>query len=211
MALANFTDLKTSVASWLHRTDLTAIIPDLITSAESRLNRALRLSQMETEGALVGVVSSPFVALPSTIQTPIALWITNYNPRDKLTYLQPQDLPYDTATGYPIYWTIDGSNIKFNKPLDLAYAITLRYYQRLQLSDAAPTNFLLTNNPDLYLYAVLMESAAYVEDLEKINVWAAKYSAALNEVLNNENRTKSMAILTTDVPARVTYDINRGY
>jgi hypothetical protein len=211
MALANFTDLKTSVASWLHRTDLTAIIPDLITSAEARLNRALRLSQMETDAALVGVPSSPFVALPSTIQTPIALWITTYSPRDKLTYLQPQDLPYDTAQGYPSYWTIDGSNIKFNRPVDLAYAITLRYYQRLQLSDAAPTNFLLTNNPDLYLYAVLMEASPYEANDERMGVWASKYSAALTEVLNNENRTKSMAILTTDLPGGGYFDINRGY
>lgn len=213
MALANFTDLKTSVANWLHRTDLTAIIPDLITAAEARFNRTLALSLMESETTLTGVVSSEFVTAPTDMQNPIALWITNYNPRDKLTYLQPQDLPYTTVTGYPSYWTIDNSRIKFNRPLNLAYNITFRYYQRLQLSDAAPTNFLLTNDPDLYLYGTLMEAAPYLADDDRINVWSSKYAMALKEVNDNENTTKSMAILTTEVTPsyKRRFDINRGY
>ena len=30
MALANYTDLQSSIAAWAHRSDLTAIIPDFI-------------------------------------------------------------------------------------------------------------------------------------------------------------------------------------
>ena len=213
MALANYSDLKTSVASWLHRTDLTAIIPDLITAAEARFNRTLALTLMESETPLTGVVSSEFITAPTDMQNPIALWVTNYNPRDKLTYLQPQDLPFTTVLGYPSYWTIDGARIKFNRPLNLAYNITFRYYQRLQLSDASPTNFLLTNDPDLYLYGTLMEAAPYLGDDERINVWSSKYAMALKEVNDNENATKSMAILTTEVTPsyKRRFDINRGY
>jgi hypothetical protein len=37
MALSTYSDLQTAVATWLHRSDLTAIIPDLITLAETHL------------------------------------------------------------------------------------------------------------------------------------------------------------------------------
>ena len=38
MALVNYSDLKTSIADWLNRSDLTATIPDFITLAESGFN-----------------------------------------------------------------------------------------------------------------------------------------------------------------------------
>jgi hypothetical protein len=46
MALNNYSDLKTSVANYLGRSDLTSAIPDFITLAEIRLARQLRLRQM---------------------------------------------------------------------------------------------------------------------------------------------------------------------
>ena len=42
MALDNFTNLKSSIADWLNRSDLTAIIPAFITLAETQLNREIR-------------------------------------------------------------------------------------------------------------------------------------------------------------------------
>ena len=41
MALSTFSELKTSVANYLNRDDLTAVIPDFITMAESDLNMNL--------------------------------------------------------------------------------------------------------------------------------------------------------------------------
>jgi len=37
-----FDELKTNIADWLNRTDLTSVIPTFITLAEARLNRQLR-------------------------------------------------------------------------------------------------------------------------------------------------------------------------
>ena len=46
MALANFTDLKASIADFLNRSDLTDVIPDFIKLTESDLNRQLRTREM---------------------------------------------------------------------------------------------------------------------------------------------------------------------
>ena len=45
MALANYSDLQASVASFLHRDDLTSEIPDFIKLAEADLQVRAKLSQ----------------------------------------------------------------------------------------------------------------------------------------------------------------------
>ena len=52
------------------------------------------------------------------------------------------------------------------------------------LSESNTTNWLLTLAPDLYLYGVLLESAPYMKEDERISTWGSGFSTALND-LNN--------------------------
>lgn len=198
MALANYTDLKASVADWLHRTDLTTQIVDFITLAESRINRDLNSRLSEEDAALTGTVGVDTVALPTDFINPLGLWITTYNPRESLIYKLPEKLIKSTSNGNPRYYTISGSNIEFEYPLDTAYTYTLRYKSGYALSVSATTNWLLTNHPDVYLYAALIESAVYVRDSAQIPVWTNLYQEALTGVRNKEMRNKTMDTLSVD-------------
>ena len=46
MALTTYNELKTSLADWLNRQDLTSTIPDFISLAEAQIERQLRTRQM---------------------------------------------------------------------------------------------------------------------------------------------------------------------
>lgn len=46
MALTTYTELKASVADWINRDDLTAVIVDFISLAEAQIERTLRTTQM---------------------------------------------------------------------------------------------------------------------------------------------------------------------
>ena len=46
MAFTSYSDLKTTIANYLARSDLTSVIPDFIRLAEERLRRDLRTRQM---------------------------------------------------------------------------------------------------------------------------------------------------------------------
>ena len=46
MALTTYALLKTTIANYLNRTDLTSYLGDFITLTESRLNRELRVREM---------------------------------------------------------------------------------------------------------------------------------------------------------------------
>ena len=48
MAITNYTELQSALADYLIRSDLTARIPDFIALCEGRLNRTLRVRDMET-------------------------------------------------------------------------------------------------------------------------------------------------------------------
>lgn len=213
MAISTYDELKASVAAWLHRTDLTSVIPDFVTMAEARLNRALNVSDMEQEDTLTATIGSALIALPTLNSSAKGLWVTTYNPRDELIYMMPEDLNVSTVNGYPTNWTIDGPFIRLDKPADIAYSLAYRYIKTFALSDSVTTNWLLTKHPDLYLYAVLQEAAPYLGQDARVALWQSKYAQALAEVLADDHTDKSMATLSTDhwSASRGRFDINRGY
>ncbi len=46
MAITTYSELKTALGNWLNRDDLTAVIPDFISLAETDINRKLRHYKM---------------------------------------------------------------------------------------------------------------------------------------------------------------------
>lgn len=63
MALTTYTELKTSIADWLNRTDLTSTIPDFISLAEAQIERQLRTRQMLTRTTLT--IDAEFESTPT--------------------------------------------------------------------------------------------------------------------------------------------------
>ena len=69
MALTTFSGLKTSIADWLNRSDLTNQIADFIALTEADFNAKLRIRQMEQIDAITidsetETVPTGFIALP---------------------------------------------------------------------------------------------------------------------------------------------------
>ena len=65
MAIGTFAELKTAIANWLDRDDLTARVPEFIALSEARINRALDVRQMETVKLLSMINGVKRYALPS--------------------------------------------------------------------------------------------------------------------------------------------------
>src|SRR5690242_2043587 len=62
MSIASWSDLKTSVANWLHRADLASVSEDFIMLAEWEIYRRLRIRAMES--ALNVSISGGIAMLP---------------------------------------------------------------------------------------------------------------------------------------------------
>lgn len=188
------------VKAWLHRSDLAARVPDFIVLAESRINRLAKVRGMSIDAPLLMTPGSRFVALPADYVAPSAVWLEYDQPREMLTALVPEQMPLSPDAGRPSYWAVDGTMLAFNRVPDQAYPITLRYRARFKLTAAVPTNYLLTQYPDLYLYGALLESAPFIGADERVGLWKGMFDQAVQEVNNVEHRSRAVGVLTTDVP-----------
>ena len=218
MALATYSELQAAVADFLNRTDLTATIPDFIKLAEADINSHFDQRTVETDAALSTVSGSRFVALPAGFREPQNLWIEwGFGRGQPLRMVTPELLLTRTTPGIPLLWCIDGNNVAFECPWNGVYSLTLRMMGALALSDATPTNLILTNYPNVYLYGALKEAATYLRDAEAMGIWETKYADSIAKAKAKEGRIKSLVTLSTE-PGELSrsgrrggFNINRGF
>jgi hypothetical protein len=214
MSLQSYADLQAAIGTWnVNRTDLPAT--DLIALAEARLNRDLRLRVMETDNPLSAAIGLRTIPLPAGFLEPLALFLELASGREELAFV-PDRMDTSASPGQPWCWSVDGSNLVFERPADQAYAFTLKMLTAFALSDAAPTNWLLANHPDLYLAACNAEAALWLVDDEQFGRWAGRYGEILASVNAHEARSRAPAALRADPalqPAALrqgVFDIIRG-
>lgn len=184
MAISDYSELKTAVTTWMTRSDVAGEAADFIALAEAALNRELGV--IETETAITGTVGLRRISVSSLNPVePIALFLAEAGLDEvEMTAKEDGTFPYRVDSGYPRYWSFGNNNIDFDSPLDQAYPFRFRYRERFALSDAAPTNWLLTYHPDLYLAAVLIWGGVFIQDNDTTARWASILSSALPSVKN---------------------------
>ena len=192
MAITSYATLKTAIGDWLARSDLATVADDFIDLAEARINRDLRVSAMET--ALSESIASGVVAVPTGFLEFVSVYIDG-TPTQPLEVKSPhwieRQYPQRASDSKPRYVARSGGNFIFGPYPDSAYTVAGTYYAKFTpLGDGtggtATTNFLITDAPDLILFAALVESAPYVGDDARLSMWHARYAEALETVDRND-------------------------
>jgi hypothetical protein len=183
MALGTYSDLQTAVASYLHRSDLTAVIPDFITLAEERMNRALRVRQMEVVLAETAITDGA-IAVPADTAGVKTLYIVGY----ESSPLLPQSYDFIVSRGsdgVPAYFAWQVDSFLF----DGSGTVTGVLYEKIPaLSVSNTTNWLLTAYPSAYLHGALMEACVYLRDEAGIAFFDGKFQQALGEIAGSAMR-----------------------
>ena len=206
MAITTYSDLKTSVANYLARSDLTSQIPDFIQFAEIQLRRELRIRQMLSSATLTTTGGTATVNLPSDFLELKNIYVDG-DPTWTLTYLTPSTLVRNGRTyeaGKPLYYTILASQVKFGPTPDTTYSVPLLYYAAPAfLSDSNTSNVFLANCPDLLLYGSLAEAEPYLMNDARLATWQAMYDRGLLGLRESDDRGEfSASPLTMSVTAR---------
>jgi hypothetical protein len=201
MALTTYAELKTSIGDWLNRADLTSVIPDFISLAEAQVERTLRTRQMIVRAN--ASFDAQYGAVPADFLETKSLKLTSTNPQTPLSFLSIDALDAEmtkyTASGKPRFFGIVGGQFRIVPTPDATYTTELTYYAKLsKLSTSNTTNWLLTSNPDIYLYGSLLQAAPYLQDDARIQTWATLYERALNDSQTADDRSASSggALLT---------------
>jgi hypothetical protein len=189
MAFTNYSALKTTIANYLGRTDLTTQIPDFITLAETRLARELRTRQMLKSATTSMTGGDAKVALPTDFLEVRDLYIQG-NPRMPVTYLSPSAFTRDARadeSGRPFYYTVLASEFLFAPIPDGTKTLEILYYAKpAVMSDSNASNVFLANYPDALLYGALVEAEPYLINDARVQLWISLYDRAINSISESD-------------------------
>ena len=192
-AFTSYDNLKTNIADYLARSDLTDKIPMFVSLAEKRLNRDLRLRQM-LQQSTYSLTSGYKVPTPTDFLEMKDIHI-DANPVINLnfkTVSQFYRLGNSSTTGEPINYTLVSDNfVLAPRPVSSPTVINMTYYKIPKvLSDTNPSNEYLEVCPDLLLYASLVESTPFLMNDERLATWEALYTRGLTSITKSDEQSE---------------------
>lgn len=185
MAITTYSELKTAVANFLARSDLTSQIPDFITLAEARMSRELDTRTQEKRAQASTAASDEYISLPTDLRKVRHVRI-NSDPVCVLDYAAPHDF-YETygssGGGKPKFYTVIGAEIALRPVPDAVYTVEIIYGETVSaLSDSSATNTILARHPDAYLYGALSAAHTYLMDEARASQYDALFTRIIDEI-----------------------------
>jgi len=191
MALSTYTELKSTIANWLNRSDLTSeIAEDFIVLAEADFNSKLRIRQMHSQTTIT--IDSETENTPTGFLQVRDFYILSNNDKYAMNYLSPAQMDSIKGTsmsGLPVAYTILGSTFRFApRPAD-SYSGILNFYKKFDALSATNTsNYILTDHPSIYLYGSLFHASNFLGGIDpnQSQQWSQMYQAALERAELND-------------------------
>lgn len=200
MAISTYAELKTALAAWAARSNLTARLDDFVTLAESRIyygahegpfaSRPLRLLDMQTRETPT-LTNGAFSVASNWIETVRLAYVTG-SQYATLDYVSPEAFEaYEGSTATPCVYTVLNGAFQIRGTTG---TIQHDYVKRFDAMSAdSDSNVILTRHPGLYLWGSLVEMALYQKDLEE----AQRAHGMYVSVLTGANRTLASGTLSS--------------
>lgn len=205
MDFTTYTGLKSAIADYLNRDDLNVggQIAGFIALTEAEIARNLRRST--ATASLTFASGASAVALPDDVAELRAvipavsallprggapLVQTSFENLNSLRMIYP-------ASGVPrVSAVLDGNLYVAPAPSDAALVVTISYFTKLvPLSVANPSNAVLIEAPDAYLYGACREAASLLEHDERIPTWEPRFLKAIADLNDKRQREEFGASL----------------
>lgn len=210
MAIDTYAKLQSAISDELNRNDLLAAVTTYssgtidgavkrsIENCEYRIQRTLRIRQMETSTSITTVGGTSSYALPSDFLSARLAYIS----ADPVVVLQQTTLENlfsqypSAATSQPAQIAVAGANLLMRPVPDSAYTIPFFYYAKpAPLTDTNSTNTILAVAPDLYLYGSCLEATRFLGEDARIQVWKGFYDEAVRLITEDSNAAKWSGVL----------------
>lgn len=204
MALSTFAELKAATADYLNRTDLTSQIPDFITLCEARLRRTIRTKHTSIlETTLPSGDTS--ITLPENMVEVLSVAFSGATLGSALVMIPYNVLleqrRLNTTAAIPRFCAIVGEALEFAPTPDDDYTVQIEVEGPFTpLSNAATSNWILDDYPDVYLYGTLAEAAPFLKDDQRIPVWNGRFQAAMDELDKARSRWQFPGPVNVAIP-----------
>lgn len=162
-------------------------LPTLLRMAEYKLDRMARVPARESVSIVSTTADVSFLPLPSDYRELKSVYLGNA-PLAGVS-LDAMQAGYGGLTGSPTTYSIVDDQI-YVAPVPVeAATVTINYLKRLDpLTPSNQTNWLLANNADLYVYALLVQVCGFLHDLDAASVYKSLLEETLAEVMQQGSR-----------------------
>ena len=181
--MATYATLRTDIATWARRSDLTSAIPTFVALAETEIFLThvppLRVRQMETEADLT--VTSLSATVPADYLQARYIKLDNSD-QNTILYVAPDKFnPYQYG-----FFTVVGDEIRL--PSGIGSNLKLVYLAKpAALTNDADTNDVLNSYYGIYLSAALKYAAFYVKDYTSADTFQTQLDTFISGAnLNNK-------------------------
>jgi len=180
-----YAELKTAIANYLNRSDLTSDIDTFIDNVEAELNRRLRTKDMIKRAT--ATADSQYLTVPTDWIEAINVEITSndFSPlfQQSIESLDVYRKSNNNSTGQPVYFAMVDDSIELAPTPDAEYTLQLTYYAKISaLSDSNTSNFVSVSHPDVYLYGALKHASIFLMEDERIPMFTQQFEKALEEM-----------------------------
>lgn len=208
MSLGTYTELQAAVADWLNRAgspEVAERAPDFVRLFEAKFDNydpPIRHPKMTVRAT--ALADSEYVRLPGDFLEMQRVRFVG-GKSGALRFVTPEAFDDQKAQAfgrdYSGIFTIIGEELQVypftaasNVQMELTYWGKLPKLAVLAAATPAqPNNWLLRDYPSAYLYGALLEAAPYLRDDERIAVWAAGLSQALDFLTAAGDRARHTA------------------
>jgi len=193
MPITTYAELKTNIADFLNRDDLTSVSSTFVSLAEADLNRQVRHWRQEKRST--AEIDTQYSAIPADMLEVIRFYITSGDtrPLELISQAEMLDRKFRNlnTSGQPAYYAVTAGELEVYPVPDGTYTSELYYFGKTPaLSDSNTSNWILEHYPDAYLYGSLIHSAPYLKDDARIQVWASLYQSAIDSINQASEKAK---------------------
>ena len=191
----NYTELKAFIADFLARDDLTTQIPTFVSLAEQRMSRELQIALLEATAQIAVLANASTADLPTDLRSirEVAM-IDADNDRTVLEYVTPSQWntrDQDATQTKTEFYTVVANQIKLMATPSAAITLEITYNGGVAaLSDAAPTNTMLTRHGDAYLHGSLKQAFDFLQDEQRSIYHDAQFTRCLAEIDRDSDKQR---------------------
>lgn len=195
MALTTYAELQTSIADLLDRDDLTDSVQDFITLAEAQMARDIRHWRMETRSTGQQSAGDRYMQLPTNWLETKRLGITgsgtsvlNLVSNDTMADMRAKN---EDTSGTPTHYCLTDGQFELYPTPSGDTDLELVYIAKIPaLSDDNTDNWVLDEAPDVYLYGAALHSAPFLQEDERVKMWAQMYGAGVERLNTSSDQAK---------------------
>lgn len=185
-AISDYGSLLVDACEYAGRNDVAHLFARFVALAEAKINRRLRVRDMEKSADLVLVDGN--ADLPADFLEVRLLVAPNGAPMSARSLIELQER-YRGSSGYPSGYAIVG-NVLQSRPAGSA-TLAMDYYAKIPpLTPDAPTNWLLDKAPDIYLYGVVEEIGIFSKDAALVAAARSEKADAIRGLKRDDERAR---------------------